>query len=46
MLIQDRAFTGHGQLSYSGPTWVPQFFGDTAVVNGAPPPLLNVEPRK
>jgi spore coat protein A, manganese oxidase len=46
LVIQDRTFTANGQLFYPGPTWVPEFFGDTAVVNGAPFPFLNVEPRK
>jgi len=46
IVIQDRTFTGQGQLYYPGPSWVPEFFGDTAVVNGAPFPFLNVEPRK
>ena len=45
-MIQDRTFTGDGQLFYPGPEWEPEFFGDTAVVNGAPFPFLNVEPRK
>jgi spore coat protein A len=46
IVIQDRTFTGDGQLFYPGPGWEPEFFGDTAVVNGAPFPFLNVEPRK
>jgi spore coat protein A, manganese oxidase len=46
LVIQDRTFSGDGQLFYPGPDWVPEFFGDTAVVNGAPFPFLNVEPRK
>jgi spore coat protein A len=46
IVIQDRTFTGAGQLFYPGPGWVPEFFGDTIVVNGAPFPFLNVEPRK
>ena len=50
LAIQDRSFTPDGQLSYpvdpppTGP-WVPEFFGDTAVVNGAVMPLAEVEPR-
>jgi spore coat protein A len=50
LAIQDRSFTPDGQLSYptdpppTGP-WVPEFFGDTAVVNGAVTPLAEVEPR-
>jgi spore coat protein A len=46
IVIQDRLFTGRGQLFYPGPEWEPEFFGDTAVVNGAPFPFLEVEPRK
>jgi spore coat protein A len=46
IVIQDRTFTGDGQLFYPGPDWEPEFFGDTAVVNGAPFPFLHVEPRK
>jgi spore coat protein A len=46
IVIQDRTFTRQGQLFYPGPGWVPEFFGDTAVVNGAPFPFLAVEPRK
>ena len=46
IVIQDRTFYGNGQLFYPGLEWEPEFFGDTAVVNGAPWPVLNVEPRK
>jgi spore coat protein A len=46
IVIQDRTFYGDGRLFYPGPEWEPEFFGDTAVVNGAPFPFLNVEPRK
>ena len=46
IVIQDRTFTGAGQLFYPGPGWVPEFFGDTIVVNGAPFPFLDVEPRE
>jgi FtsP/CotA-like multicopper oxidase with cupredoxin domain len=28
------------------PFWIPEFFGDVAIVNGAPWPVLNVEPRR
>jgi spore coat protein A len=50
LALQDRTFTEDGQLSYpvdpppTGP-WVPEFFGDTAVVNGAVTPYADVEPR-
>jgi len=46
IVIQDRTFYSNGQLYYPGPDWEPEFFGDTAVVNGAPYPFLRVEPRK
>lgn len=46
LAIQDRTFTRSGELFYPGPEWEPEFFGDTAVVNGAPFPVLKVEPRK
>ena len=46
IVIQDRTFTSNGQLFYPGPEWEPEFFGDTVVVNGAPFPFLEVEPRK
>jgi spore coat protein A, manganese oxidase len=45
IVIQDRTFTHDGRLFYAGPEWVPEFFGDTVVVNGAPYPFLEVEPR-
>ncbi len=28
------------------PLWIPEFIGDVAIVNGAPWPYLNVEPRR
>jgi spore coat protein A len=46
IVIQDRTFTSSGELFYPGPEWKPEFFGDTPVVNGAPFPFLEVEPRK
>ena len=43
--IQDKTFS-NGQLFYSPTTaWIPEFFGNTPVVNGAVQPFLNVEPR-
>ena len=45
IVIQDRAFTSDGQLFYPH-HWEPEFFADTAVVNGAPFPFLEVEPRQ
>jgi spore coat protein A len=50
LAIQDRSFTPEGQLDYptqpepNGP-WVPEAFGDNAVVNGAVAPFASVEPR-
>lgn len=32
--------------SYPHPTWIPEFFGDTPVVNGKAYPFLDVEPRR
>lgn len=54
ILIQDRSFDSGGQLVYPrrGPNpdrhrhWVPEFFGDTIVVNGRIWPYMNVEPRR
>ena len=46
IVIQDRSFMTNGQLFYPGPAWESEFFGNTIVVNGAPWPFLEVEPRK
>jgi spore coat protein A len=51
ILIQDRTFKPDGSLDYPNvgvthPVWVPEFFGDTIVVNGKVWPYLKVEPRK
>ena len=56
LLIQDRMFNRDGSLNYPvvdpstdplvPPKWIPEFFGDTAVVNGKVWPVLEVEPRK
>ena len=56
LIIQDRSFAADGSLTYPlsnmmgsedhpGP-WVPEFFGDTILVNGRVWPHLEVEPRK
>ncbi|QWG24665.1 multicopper oxidase domain-containing protein [Bradyrhizobium sediminis] len=56
LMIQDRSFAADGSLTYPiaesagsadrpGP-WVPEFFGDTILVNGKVWPHLEVEPRK
>jgi spore coat protein A len=47
IVLQDKSFSADGQLFYSETaTWIPEFFGDTPVVNGAVQPYLEVEPRK
>lgn len=54
IVIQDRTFDVNGQLTYPNvgvnpaihPFWVPEFFGNTIVVNGKVWPFLEVEPRK
>lgn len=45
LVIQDRAFTSRGQISYPS-NWQPEFFGDTALVNGKVWPFHDVEPRR
>ena len=55
LMIQDRLLNPDGSLQYpvsdnSDPEvpalWVPEFFGDTVLVNGKAWPYLTVEPRK
>ena len=53
MVLQDRMFDTNGQLFFPNvginpehPFWVPEFVGDTIVVNGKVWPFLNVEPRR
>jgi spore coat protein A len=52
LVIQDRLFNADGSLLYPTDTtgtqevWVPEFFGDTVLVNGKVWPHLEVEPRK
>jgi len=55
LMIQDRLLNSDGSLQYpvsdnSDPEvpslWVPEFFGDTVLVNGKAWPYLAVEPRK
>lgn len=52
LLIQDRLFNNDGTLLYPAaeggthPYWIPEFFGDTVLVNGMVWPYLDVEPRK
>ena len=45
LMLQDRAFNEDGSLHYPD-HFVPNFAGDTAVVNGAVWPYLEVEPRR
>lgn len=45
ILIQDRTFNHDASLFYPA-TWVPEFFGNTILVNGKVWPFLNVEPRR
>ena len=57
-MIQDRLFNEDGSLLYPvidtggdpdprvPPIWIPEFFGDTVLVNGKVWPFLEVEPRK
>lgn len=48
LVFQDRTFIndGTGRLFYPAPPEVPEFFGDTMLVNGKVWPFLEVEPRK
>jgi len=54
IVIQDRMFNPDGSLLYPDeginptihPFWIPEFFGNTILVNGKVWPYLNVEPRK
>lgn len=52
LLIQDRLFNADGSFLYpiaDGGThqyWIPEFFGDTMLVNGKVWPVLDVEPRR
>ena len=46
LVFADRQFDSAGQLFYSpDSTWLPEFFGNTPLVNGAAQPYLTVEPR-
>jgi FtsP/CotA-like multicopper oxidase with cupredoxin domain len=42
LIIQDKSFDAGGRMVYPA-TWVPEFFGDTAVVNGVAFPYLAVD---
>jgi len=54
LMIQDRLFNADGSILYPDqgvnpdvhPQWIPEYFGDTILVNGKVWPYLEVEPRK
>ncbi len=53
LVIQDRSFDVNGELFFPNaginpehPFWIPEFVGDTVVVNGKVWPYLNVERRR
>jgi spore coat protein A len=53
LVLQDKQFNDDGTLFYPTegisdvhPIWVPEFFGDTPVINGKAYPFLDAEPRR
>jgi spore coat protein A len=53
LVLQDKQFNADGTLFYptegisaTHPIWVPEFFGDTPVVNGKAYPYLDAQPRR
>jgi FtsP/CotA-like multicopper oxidase with cupredoxin domain len=53
LIIQDRMFDTNGQLYFPNvginpqhPYWIPEFVGDTIVVNGGAWPYFNVAPKR
>jgi spore coat protein A, manganese oxidase len=53
IVLQDKQFNEDGTLFYpteglspTHPIWVPEFFGDTPVINGKAYPKLDAEPRR
>ncbi len=53
LVFQDKTFNIDGSLFYpilgvtpEHPIWMPEFFGDTPVINGKCYPNMNVEPRR
>ncbi len=53
LVLQDKQFNDDGTLFYPTkasapptPKWVPEFFGDTPVVNGKAYPFLDAQPRR
>lgn len=53
LVLQDKILNPDGTMFYPSqgvtsyhPVWVPEFFGDVAIVNGKAWPVLDVEPRR
>ncbi len=53
IVLQDKQFNDDGTLFYpttgisaAHPIWVPEFFGDTPVINGKAYPYLDAQPRR
>ena len=53
LVLQDKQFNADGSLYYPTqgisavhPIWVPEFFGDTPVINGKAYPYLDAQPRR
>ena len=53
IVLQDKTFNADGTLFYPTegisdvhPKWVPEFFGDTPVINGKAYPFLDAQPRR
>ena len=53
LVLQDKTFNSDGSMFYPSqgvtpyhPEWVPEFFGDVAVVNAKVWPVVDVEPRR
>ena len=53
LVLQDKQFNADGSLFYptegisaTHPIWVPEFFGDTPVINGKAYPYLDAQPRR
>jgi spore coat protein A, manganese oxidase len=51
IVLQDKEFNADGSLFYptqgvTHPKWVPEFFGDTPVINGKAYPYLDAQPRR
>ena len=43
LIIQDKIIGADGQQVYDNGTWMPEFFGDTPVINGIAFPFLSVD---